>query len=226
MSIHSVEYFLNDLAINEDRLSYGIALITTYLLYLFLVRNKPKGKKKKGWGKSSLKRKEPWRVQASKNWLREFRSGKNSIESVRRFMHVRNVDHFLWEEILMTCFEERGYRIIRTKMTRDGGADGFVNINGQHVIIQAKRYKGLINKQHVIELDELVKNHRKYNKGLFIHTGKSSKPILDYFKTRNHLALISGVKNIINFLDGEVVTIFNAQLNSNIQIPSSKSPFK
>ena len=162
---------------------------------------------------SIYKDRKPWRVSASKRWLKNFRSNKKNYSSRQRFSYIRKVDHFLWEEILMSCFEERGYPVIRTKMTRDGGSDGFVTINGNFIVIQAKRYKGEIAKAHVMELDRLVSQNKRFNKGLLIHTGKSSAPILKHFKMNDHLEIISGVDAILGFLDGHPIHLFGSPLN-------------
>lgn len=112
----------------------------------------------------------------------------------------------------MSCFEERGYSIIRTKMTRDGGSDGFVTIGGNLIIIQAKRYKGNISKAHVMDLLGLVESNKRFDKGLFIHTGKTSGPIISLFKSNGDLELLSGVDSILNFLDGEPLHLFGYTL--------------
>lgn len=161
-----------------------------------------------------FRKRKPWRVAASRKWLEKFRSNKNNYSPMQRFAYIRKVDHFLWEDILMSCFEERGYPITRTKMTRDGGSDGFVTINGKLIVIQAKRYKGNIAKAHVLELERLIIRNKAFDKGLFIHTGKSSGPILDYFKSSDHIELLSGVDSILRFLDGDRISMFGASLNS------------
>jgi len=158
------------------------------------------------------KRRKSWRIKASRKWLKEFKSNKDNFTPMQRFAYIRKVDHFLFEDILMSSLELRGYPIVRTPATRDGGSDGFVTIGKYHVVIQAKRYKGRIAKEHVIALENLVRNTAKLHKGLFIHTGKSSKPILDYVRTSSHLELISGVTNILNILDGGKVELFGITL--------------
>lgn len=160
-----------------------------------------------------LKKRQPWRIGVSKKWLTQFRKSKSKYTPLQRFAFIRGVDHFLWEEILMSCFEERGYQITRTKMTRDGGSDGYVKINKEMIVIQAKRYKGSISRSHVLALCNLVQGNKRLSKGLFIHTGKTSKPILEYFRMNSHLELISGVDTILAFLDGEVINVFGQQLN-------------
>jgi len=114
----------------------------------------------------------------------------------------------------MSCFEERSHKVAHTPATRDGSIDGFVRIKNTHIIIQAKRYKGSIAKKHVLDLHQLVKDDRKLDKGLFIHTGKSSAQILRYFRENDDMALISGVKDILCLLDGEETEIFELQIKT------------
>lgn len=156
----------------------------------------------------------PWRIEASKKWLAKFRADKDKFSPSQRFGYIRKIDHFLWEEVLMSCFEERGYKILRTKMTRDGGSDGFVTIDKDYVVIQAKRYKGAISKRHVKELAVLVNTNKKYDKGLFIHTGKTTAPVKEMVKNSTNFALISGGDDLLDFLDGKPVTVFGKQLNA------------
>lgn len=154
-----------------------------------------------------------WRVKASKKWLENFRKNKNKYTSAQRFRFVREVDCYLFEDVLMSCFEERGYSVTRTKLSWDEGSDGYVTINKVYMAVQAKRYTGRISKQHVKDLYLLVQKKRKVKKGIFIHTGKSSGPILDYIKGEQELDMISGVDRLIKFLDGEDTYIFNYRLN-------------
>lgn len=158
------------------------------------------------------RKKEKWRIRSAKKWLKDFRSNADKYNSLQRFNYIRKVDHFLWEYILMRCFEERGYSIIYTPLTRDGGSDGFVTINGEFIVIQAKRYKGRIAKADVVKLNNLVKSNKRFKKGLFIHTGKSSDPIIEYFHANEKLEQISGVSRILNFLDGGNIELFGVHL--------------
>lgn len=114
----------------------------------------------------------------------------------------------------MTCFEERGYQIKRTKMTRDGGADGFVTINGERVVIQAKRYSGPISKSHVLDLANLVSASPGVRRGLFIHTGKTSQPIREIVRNSKSIEMISGIREILNFIDGKEMILFGLKIRS------------
>jgi hypothetical protein len=154
-----------------------------------------------------------WRVKASKKWLKSFRANKRQFNSSQRFNYIRKVDHYLFEDILMTCFEERGYKVIRTKLSWDEGSDGYVTINKHYMAIQAKRYTGRISKQHVEALNTLVERKPKLKKGIFIHSGKSSAPILEYIQSNPNLDMISGVDKLIRFLDGGQIKVFGMALN-------------
>lgn len=112
----------------------------------------------------------------------------------------------------MTCFEERGYQIKRTKMTRDGGADGFVTINGERIVIQAKRYSGAISKGHVLDLTSLVSRSPGVRRGLFIHTGKTSLPIREIIRNSSNVEMISGIRDILNFIDGKEIVLFGSKI--------------
>lgn len=157
---------------------------------------------------------EPWRVKKSKQWIVNFRAGREIYSAAQRFSYIRKVDHFLWEEIIMTCFLERGYNIKRTKMTRDGGVDGFVEINGRLHIIQAKRYSGNILKSHVISFLNLIKSNVNYKRGIFIHTGKTSGPIISLFRQNHEIYLMSGVDTILDFIDGRDTYIFGEKIST------------
>jgi restriction system protein len=161
----------------------------------------------------SFGRRKPWRTAASKKWLKRFRANAEKYSPPQRFGFIRGVDHFLWEDIIMSCFEERGYAITRTKMTRDGGIDGVVVIGNETIAIQAKRYSGPIVRSHVIAFEKLVVRRSMFTKGLFIHTGTTSKPIKEYFITSSNVYLFSGVDRILEFLDGKPINMLSQKIS-------------
>lgn len=155
----------------------------------------------------------PWRIAEAKRWLAHFRATKSEYSPYQRFRYIRGTECFLFEEIIMRCFEERGYPIRRTKMTRDGGSDGFVMINESYIVVQTKRYSKRIAHADVIKLEQQVTVNRRYDKGLFVHTGVNSKPILERFRSSDTIELLSGVNQITSFLDGEEIRLFGVTLN-------------
>ena len=83
---------------------------------------------------------------------------------------------FVFEEMLLICFKERDFKVIRnSKHTGDGGIDGIVfNPMGQKILVQAKRYRNAINPQHILDFLIVIKQ-KKANGGYFIHTGHTGE---------------------------------------------------
>lgn len=197
---------------NHSKVAFGISILT--LLIFVLPRQKRKRRRnKKRHQRKSQKRSD---IDRSKSWLKSFREQKAMYSDRQRFAFVRRVDHFLWEDILMTCFEERGYPVVRTPKTRDGGSDGFVTIAGEVVMIQAKRYSGSISKEHIKEFVALTYATPTVDRGLFIHSGRSSKNIKSAVNTYQNIQMISGVQEILKFLDGESIEVFGKKLSKGI----------
>jgi Restriction endonuclease len=68
-------------------------------------------------------------------------------------------------------------------------------------LIQAKRYKSVINPQHVADFADLI-THQKAYSGFFIHTGRTGKT--SYSNCCENLHIISGDR-LIALLSGENV---------------------
>ena len=96
------------------------------------------------------------------------------VQPARQFSYLRKVDPFVFEEMILTAFKHLGHKIRRNRRyTGDGGVDGIVYIDKKKYLIQAKRYSGYIDNQHVLALNKLCQ--RKRCRGLFIHTGKTGR---------------------------------------------------
>lgn len=113
--------------------------------------------------------------------------------------YLRKIDPFVFEELLLYTFRQRGLKTYRNKRyTGDGGIDGKVRIDGKVYYIQAKRYQEYINLQHVIEFNELCKRFNK--KGFFIHTGKTGEAAGKIGRNESsNIQIVSGQK-LIDFL--------------------------
>ena len=62
-------------------------------------------------------------------------------EPGRQIHYLRQVNPFLFEEMILTALKRHGFKIKRNRRyTGDGGIDGQAWWNGQHYLIQAKRY--------------------------------------------------------------------------------------
>lgn len=113
----------------------------------------------------------------------------------QKINYLKKIDPFLFEELLLTAFENKGFKIVRNKKyTGDGGIDGVIYDNDNNkYLIQAKRYSKYINLAHIKEFGKLVSN--KKCKGYFIHTGKTGRGSFE--ETSNYdIEIISGTKLI------------------------------
>ena len=117
------------------------------------------------------------------------------------FSYLRKIDPFVFEELLLTAFENKGYRAIRNKRyTGDSGIDGrLLNDRGELILIQAKRYSNHINKDHITQFSRIVMNDKKAKKGYFIHTGKTGGKSYSELKTASNIQLLSG-ENLIKLI--------------------------
>lgn len=139
------------------------------------------------------------------NKLRTFNSPQ------RIFAYLRKVDPFVFEELLLTCFEERGLFIKRNKRyTGDGGSDGQVYLAGRMMHIQAKRYASHIKREHVENFMQLVQSER--TKGIFIHTGRTGKASRTAFDSA-FVDRVSGEK-LIALLLGDHLTLHGVTLEA------------
>ncbi|MGB0871427.1 MAG: restriction endonuclease [Flavobacteriales bacterium] len=111
----------------------------------------------------------------------------------QKLNYLKKIDPFVFEELLLSAFEKKGYKIQRNiKYTGDGGIDGVIyDNNNNKFLIQAKRYSNYINKAHVKDFGDLLKS--KNCKGFFIHTGKTGKGSFDESLNYN-MKIISGNK--------------------------------
>lgn len=120
----------------------------------------------------------------------------NEIKNTNKgwiFTYLRKIDPFVFEELILHSFRQKGYKIKRNKKyTGDGGIDGKVIINKQTYFIQAKRYTDFINPRHVENFAALCQKHKV--KGYFIHTGKTGQKSFDIKKEHKSIEIISGNK--------------------------------
>ena len=128
----------------------------------------------------------------------------------RAFGYLRSVDFFVFEEMMLTAFEQRGVSVIRNRRyTGDGGIDGRVIIGGETLLIQAKRYDSHIKAGDVTAFAGICRNKRK--RGLFIHTGRTGKKARNNAVEANDVEIVSG-RRLLDLLQGREVFIHGAKL--------------
>ncbi|WP_108652191.1 restriction endonuclease [Dongshaea marina] len=104
---------------------------------------------------------------------------------------LKQIDPYLFEELLLTAFEKKGYRIERnSKYAGDGGIDGKLFLGRKRYYIQAKRYRNYIRSEHVSEFISLCERDRV--QGYFVHTGKTPDSVKKLFAQQKRVELISG----------------------------------
>lgn len=116
-------------------------------------------------------------IQSAQKILRSLRA--RNLTSAEQLPFVigtlRTLDPFQFEELILSCLKERGYRIVRNqRYTGDGGIDGHVYLNGKPYLIQAKRYRHHINAQHISDFEAVIAQVGAAG-GYFVHTGKTGK---------------------------------------------------
>lgn len=116
----------------------------------------------------------------------------------QRMNYLRKINPFVFEELVLDAMEINGYVVKRNnRYTGDNGIDGIVYKDDNTYLVQAKRYTGYINMQHLIAFDKLV--NRKKCKGYFIHTGKTGKGSRLEEKKMTNTSIISG-STLLNLL--------------------------
>lgn len=116
----------------------------------------------------------------------------------KQFSYLRKIDPFVFEEMILTAIQRQGGKVIRNRRyTCDGGIDGKATINGNKVIIQAKRYSNHILSSHVDDFVHLCSQMNRY--GLFVHTGKTGLKSKEL--TPKNIDIISGSR-LLNLLLG------------------------
>ncbi len=191
----SLTIILSELNLNFQTLIY----IALFLFALILIRLKP------------FKLNHRNNIKQSKKILKSLREFDGEYKTARQFSYLRKIDPFVFEELLLTCFEERGIKIKRSpRYTGDGGQDGEIWLNGKKILIQAKRYKSHINSNHVSAFTGLVS--AKKVRGLFIHTGKTGYAAKQALN-RDKIEILSGQK-LIKLIIGEPLWLFGESLNA------------
>ena len=143
----------------------------------------------------SLKnRRHKYKINKAKQILFKFRDFNDEFRNAKIITYLRKIDPYVFEELLLEAFEIKGYKVKRNKSySNDGGVDGLIfNAREERIFIQAKRYKSFVNRQHIHEFSRFILANDAVG-GYFIHTGKTSKPILEQFRNSN-IHIISGSK--------------------------------
>lgn len=144
-----------------------------------------------------------WRQRQAKTMAAHLQ-GRDRDQPVQLiFARLRAMDPLAFEELLLECFERRGFKIWRNRRyTGDGGVDGRTIIDGGTVLVQAKRYAGAIRPEHVAAFVALCRSRRC--RGLFIHTGRTGPQSRRHLANDTSVSIVSGAE-LVAFLKGDAV---------------------
>lgn len=105
--------------------------------------------------------------------------------------YLRKIDPYVFEELILYSFKKKGWFVKRNKRySGDGGIDGRIRKGKERYLIQAKRYTGYINIEHVKDFIKVCRKHK--TEGIFVHTGKTGKETKELLKDNPQIILISG----------------------------------
>jgi restriction system protein len=134
--------------------------------------------------------------------LRSQTSAMNSEQAVKIVIgSLRRVDPFVFEELLLHCFKDSGYQVVRNqRYTGDDGIDGRVYRDGKLYLVQAKRYAGLIDAAQLREFENTVGRYSAAG-GFFVHTGRTGDTAKAVSRQQGQVTLLSGI-GLVDFVLG------------------------
>lgn len=116
-------------------------------------------------------------MRQARGILEDVRRGARQVAPDQRTAFVlerlRQINPFVFEELLLHCCADNGWQVRRNQSyIYDGGIDGIFYWQGHQFLLQAKRYRGAIDPDHVAKFADLVAQRGACG-GAFIHTGTS-----------------------------------------------------
>ena len=123
----------------------------------------------------------------------------------RFFAFIRSVGPYVFEEMVLLELQRRGLRVERNRTySKDGGVDGRFALDGIPYLVQAKRYKGPINPDHVYHFQ--IACEREFAEGVFIHTGVTPISVLSKLRQANRVTIVSG-EALVQFFAGSPLNL-------------------
>jgi len=151
-----------------------------------------------------LKKNHRQNIQTAKLVLNQLREQILSVEPDQALKIVigslRRVDPFVFEELLLHCFKDAGYQVVRNeRYTGDDGIDGRIYRDGKLYYVQAKRYAGLIDATHLRAFEQTITNSYGVESGFFVHTGRTGNTAKTVSRQQSQVTLLSGM-GLVDFV--------------------------
>jgi hypothetical protein len=126
-----------------------------------------------------------------------------------------NLSGHEFEEYLKKLFELLGYTVLRTPLSRDQGADLIISKDNEKIVVQAKKYNGMVSNSSVQEI-VAAKNHYGADKAMVVTNSSFTKSAIDLALTNN-----------VELWDGKkLITIIKTLENKEEQKGHSSGQFK
>lgn len=111
---------------------------------------------------------------------------------------IYNLEGTDFESYLEKLFGRLGYMVAKTPITGDQGADLIIEKNGERVVVQAKRYSGVVSSKVVQEVVAAIK-HYKCDRAIVVTTSNFTKNAVQLAST-NNVELWSGkrLREVVN----------------------------
>lgn len=139
--------------------------------------------------RSATKRRHSRRLRSADN-VRNLLAG-GTLLPAQAVSYLRKVNPYTFEELVLDGFFRDGYKVKRNKRySGDGGIDGRASKDGEEYLVQSKRYRGYISRQHVEDFSRVCTRERL--KGFFVHTGKTGDASWETAGTFGNVDIVSG----------------------------------
>ncbi len=145
--------------------------------------------KEKAEKEDRLKREIAWKkegeqIAASQKAEREIEY-REYVRRIRLPEYLATMDWRGFEDLCCELFKRLGYEVRETPRSGDHGADALLWKDGEHTILQAKRFKNNVSEPIVRDLYGVMCDAGATTKGIVVTTGKVSGPARKWIGSKN-----------------------------------------
>ncbi len=157
------------------------------ILVLYYLQSSKRARRKRS--DKAKKKNRAWRMKQSNAMLADFWHSDLDPDVV--ISRVRKMDSLAFEELVLSAISRHGHKIKRgVSYSGDGGIDGQAWINGQHHLLQMKRYSSYVDCRHITDFIDVCNSHNTV--GWFIHSGLTGKKSFSVAKGSNVQIIADG----------------------------------
>ena len=117
--------------------------------------------------------------------------GRAAVQLVRKLHHLRRMDPYVFEELVLWVYKRHGWEVVPTPRSGDHGVDGFISRDGKRYAIQCKRYSKKVGEPAIHSLHGVVTKELA-NGGYLITTGEFTDEAVQWARATGAITLVSG----------------------------------